>query len=170
MMRSAYLLLLLFSLGALAGEDPAGIGKLELDAIAPADGDASSGQPSREQLAEIAEQGYVAIIDMRGVDEDRGYDERAAAESLGLEYNPLPIEGASAVNLENARKLGALLEEIDGPVLVHCGSGNRVGALVALLESDRGASADEALAAGRAAGLTMPKLEKVVRKRLGQTE
>ena len=170
MMRRCYFLLLLVSAGAIAGEQPVDVDKLQLDAISPASGDVSSGQPSREQLAEIAEQGYVAIIDLRGADEDRGYDEAAAAEALGLSYSPLPIDGASAVNMDNARKLGALLDDIDGPVLVHCGSGNRVGALVALLESDRGASAEEALAAGKAAGLTMPSLEKVVRERLGDTE
>ncbi len=170
MMRVCYVLLLLFSAGVFAGEQAVHVGKLELDAIAPASGDASSGQPSREQLAELAEQGYVAIIDLRGLDEDRGYDEAAAAETLGLQYSPLPIKGASAVTLENARKLGELLDDIDGPVLVHCGSGNRVGALVALLEHDRGAGTDEALAAGKAAGLTMPSLEKIVKERLENAE
>jgi len=170
MMRGWYVLLLLFSAGAFAGEQAVDVGKLELDAIAPASGDVSSGQPSREQLAEIAEQGYVAIIDLRGADEDRGYDEAAAAEALGLQYSPLPIEGGAAINIENARKLGTLLDNIDGPVLLHCSSGNRVGALVALLEADRGASVEEALAAGKAAGLTRPGLEKVVKKRLGVTE
>lgn len=170
MMRCCCLLVLLMSGAVFAGEQPVDVGKLELDAIAAASGDVSSGQPSREQLTEIAEQGYVAIIDLRGLDEDRGYDEAAAAEALGLQYSPLPIKGASAVNLENARELGALLDEIDGPVLVHCGSGNRVGALVALLESDRGATAEEALAAGKAAGLTNESLEEVVKERLGSVE
>ena len=170
MLRCCCLLLLLVSVGALAGERPVDVGRLELDSIAPAEGDVSSGQPSREQLAEIAEQGYVAIIDLRGADEDRGYDEALAAESLGLQYNPLPIEGGAAVNIENARKLGELLDGIDGPVLVHCGSGNRVGALVALLEGDRGAAAEDALEAGREAGLTNPRLEKIVKERLGAGE
>ena len=80
-MRSVYVLLSLVSSCAFAGEDPADAGKPELDAIVQASGDASSGRPSREQLAEIAEQGYVAIVvaivDLRGVDEDRGYDEPA---------------------------------------------------------------------------------------------
>ena len=85
-------------------------------------------------------------------------------EAESLDYSPLPITGADAVSVENARKLGELLESFDGPVVVHCGSGNRVGALVALLEADRGASAEEALEAGRAAGLT--RLEGLVKERL----
>ena len=88
----------------------------------------------------------------------------AAAEAAGLDYSPLPIPSADAVTVENARKLGELLDGFDGPVVVHCGSGNRVGALVALLEADRGASDEAALEAGRAAGLT--RLEGLVRERL----
>ncbi|MEO1245571.1 MAG: sulfur transferase domain-containing protein [Pseudomonadota bacterium] len=153
---------------AFADEHSAAVGKLDFAAIGPASGDVSAGQPSEEQLAEIAGQGYVAVIDLRGAEEDRGYDESAAAAELGLTYSALPIESADAINVENARRLGALLDGFDGPVLLHCGSGNRVGALVALLEKDRGASAEEALAAGRAAGLT--RLEGLVEKRLEASE
>lgn len=154
------LLLLAFSGLALAGE----IGKLDLDNIGKASGDMSSGQPTEAQLATLAEQGFVAIIDLRGAGENRGFDEAAAAEAAGLDYSPLPIPNAEAINSENALKLGELLDQFEGPVVVHCGSGNRVGALVALLEADRGASTEEALEAGRAAGLT--RLEGVVRQRL----
>ncbi len=147
---------------ALAGDQ--GVRTLDLDDIGPANGDVSSGQPDAAQLETLAEQGYVALIDLRGPDEDRGFDEAAAAAAAGLEYSALPIENRGAVTVENARQLGELLDSFDGPVVVHCGSGNRVGALVALLEADRGASAEEALEAGRAAGLT--RLEGVVRERL----
>lgn len=150
---------------AVAGE--AGVRALDLDGLdqleAPT-GDMSSGQPSAAQLETLAEKGFVAVIDLRGPDEDRGYEEAAAAEAAGLEYSPLPITGADAVTVENARKLGEILDSVDGPVLVHCGSGNRVGALVALLEADRGASSDDALEAGRVAGLT--RLEGLVKERL----
>ena len=141
-----------------------GVGKLDLENIGEATQDVSSAQPSEEDLATLAEQGYVAIIDLRGAGENRGYDEASAAAAAGLAYTPLPITSADAVNVENARKLGELLEQYDGPVVMHCGSGNRVGALVALLEADRGASTEEALEAGRAAGLT--RLEGLVEERL----
>lgn len=157
------LLVVLASMGlALAGEG--GVTLLDLDDIGPATGDVSSGQPDAVQLETLAGKGYVALIDLRGPGEDRGFDEVAAAEAAGLEYSPLPIANTEAVTVENARKLGELLDSFDGPVVVHCGSGNRVGALVALLEADRGASAEEALEAGRAAGLT--RLEGVVKERL----
>ena len=157
---------LLFAAAAWADGDR--VGKLNLDDIGPATGNVSSAQPSEADLATLKEQGYVAVIDLRGAGENRGYDEAAAADAAALGYSPLPITSADAINVENARKLGALLEQYDGPVLVHCGSGNRVGALVALLEAERGASAEEALEAGRAAGLT--RSEGVVKKRLKDSE
>ena len=51
------------------------------------------------------------------------------------------------------------------PVIIHCASGNRVGALLALRANlIQGKSASEALAFGKAAGLTT--LEDAVKQRL----
>jgi uncharacterized protein (TIGR01244 family) len=147
---------------AIAG-DP-GIRSVDLDNLADATGHASSGQPNAEQLEVLAERGYVAVIDLRGPGEDRGLDEAEAAAAAGLAYSPLPIPDAAALNVDNARRLGELLDSFEGPVLVHCGSGNRVGALAALLAAEEGADLDEALEAGRTAGLT--RLESRVREQL----
>jgi uncharacterized protein (TIGR01244 family) len=152
-MRTWLPLCLLLAVAPVLAGDPPPV-KIDLDDIAPAAGNAAGGQPSADELKTLKAQGFVAVVDLRGPDENRGIDEVAAAEAAGLAYTPLPITGLDAVNVENARTLGELLDELDGPVYVHCGSGNRVGALVALLEADRGASVDEALEAGRAAGLT----------------
>jgi hypothetical protein len=47
---------------------------------------------------------------------------------------------------------------------MHCGSGNRVGAVLALRQSLNGASDEESIQYGKDAGLT--RLEDVVRERL----
>jgi len=53
-------------------------------------------------------------------------------------------------------------------VLVHCASANRAGALLALAAAQHGAMTPvDALAFGRAAGLSSPVLEADVRARLG---
>ena len=83
-----------------------------------------------------------------------------------MHYVALPIESKDAISFENARKLDALLEEYPGPVLVHCGSGNRVGALLALRASLDGADDESALATGLDGGLT--GLEEVVKERLAE--
>ncbi len=136
--------------------------------LRPVDGLRSSGQPDAEQLALIAEAGYVAVVDLRGESENRGLDEAAAVESLGMDYVNLPVSGAESISWENATQLEEILSSYDGPVLVHCGSGNRVGALLALSKSKNGADDEEAVAYGRAAGMT--GLEPVVRSRLAEDE
>lgn len=158
--------LLLVAMVAAADDETRSLVKTDIAAIETAAGDIAGGQPSEDDLALLAEKGFVAVIDLRGEDEDRGFDEAAVAAANGLDYTPLPISGAAAINTENALKLGELLDAHDGPVLVHCGSSNRVGALVALLEAERGAASDAALEAGRAAGLTNERLEGIVRERL----
>jgi len=50
------------------------------------------------------------------------------------------------------------------PVLFHCTTSNRVGAVWALVQVRKGRSLDAALAAGREAGLRSPVLEEAVRK------
>ena len=139
---------------------------VESGAVAPVKGVTSAGQPNAQALQVFADSGYVAVIDLRGPQEDRGYDEAAVVQDLGLEYVPLPIVGGDAVSYENAGKLDAILKQYDGPVLLHCGSGNRVGALLALRESLAGSDDETALEVGRSAGLT--RLDSVVKQRLDE--
>ena len=134
----------------------------------PVDGITSSGQPDEKEFSLFAEAGYVAVVDLRGLSEDRGLNEGAVLEQLGLEYVVLPLSSPDAINFENAAKLDQILAGYDGPVLVHCGSGNRVGALLALSKSLEGADDDAALQYGRSAGMT--GLEPVVRSRLAEKE
>ena len=175
--RYAGLLFLLISAGVAAHDDePAVVDSLLVDTaevvaageVRPVDGITSSGQPGEPALKVFADSGYSAVIDLRGPSESRGLDEAAVVEGLGMSYVPFPISGADAINFDNAAKLKTLIELQDGPVLVHCGSGNRVGALLALAEALDGADAEQAIAAGKAGGLT--RLEPVVRERLAERE
>lgn len=134
----------------------------------PESGAVSTAQPNAEALRVAALAGFVAVIDLRGSNEDRGFDEKAEVEALGMTYQSLPIVGEAAISFDNASELDQLLARIDGPVLLHCGSGNRVGALFALREKLHGASDEAALAKGRVAGLTSPELEAVVVERLAE--
>jgi uncharacterized protein (TIGR01244 family) len=135
--------------------------------VTPVDGVTSSGQPDQAAFEVFRDSGYVAVIDIRGVEEDRGMkDEAATIKNLGMDYVLLPIEDEDAINFENAAKLDELIASYDGPVLVHCGSGNRVGALLALRKSLDGASDEEAFAYGKEGGLT--RLEDVVKEQLSK--
>ncbi|MFP6829316.1 MAG: sulfur transferase domain-containing protein [Gammaproteobacteria bacterium] len=114
----------------------------------------TSGQPDLASLELLAESGYTTVIDLRRPEENRGIDERSIVEGLGMSYVSLPIDGASGISYENADILNRLLSEAAGPVLLHCGSGNRAGALLALSEKLNGADNETALAVGRKAGMT----------------
>ncbi len=125
----------------------------------------TGGQPDAQQLQDAAKAGVTTVIDLRAPQEDRGYDEQAAAEKLGLRYVRLPINGAGDINEANARTLDRLLKQDAGTTLLHCASGNRAGALLALAHARvEGASNEDALQFGRDAGLG--SLEPVVRKAL----
>lgn len=132
----------------------------------PAAGITAAGQPNEEGLRELADAGYAAVIDLRTSGEDRGLDEQAVVEELGMKYISLPIAGKSAVNFENAGILDQILDGFEQPVLVHCGSSNRVGAMLALREKLNGADDEAALAFGKSAGMT--SLEATVKAKLAE--
>lgn len=126
----------------------------------------ASGQPDEAMLQAISAAGFSVVVDMRAADEERGFDEAKAIERLGMVYVLLPIASADDITLDKAAVLDQILAENQGPVLIHCASANRVGALFALREILLGASNDEALAVCKAAGMT--RLESVVRERIGE--
>lgn len=168
MSRLTFISILLFALPACAGEAEQGI-LVDLDTVveagevSPVDGITSAGQPDEQALQVFADSGYAVVVDMRGPNEDRGMDNFAGAvEAKGMKYVAFPVSGAEQISFETAAELDALLEEADGPVLLHCASGNRVGALLALRESLNGADDASALEYGKDAGMT--RLEPRVRE------
>ncbi len=124
----------------------------------------TAGQPTAQQLEAAAAEGYKTVIDLRGPAEDRGLDEKAAVEKLGMNYVNLPVMHAAGVTYANAAALDELLAKLKGPVLLHCATGNRAGALLALRAKLHGADKDQALALGVAAGVT--GLKKTVEDKL----
>lgn len=129
----------------------------------------SAGQPSAEELAAYAGAGITTVIDLRGDDEDRGYDELGAALDLGLDYVTLPIDGVDAMTPSAVAAFTDAIDRARGPVLVHCRSGSRVGAMMALRAARQGASVDEAMRKGIAAGMG-ESLQAPLRARLGQSQ
>ena len=127
----------------------------------------TGGQPDAGQLREARQAGLQTVVSLCPAGEC-GWDEKRVAESLGLHYVMLPVGAACDLTEDASRTLHDLLESCDKPVLVHCGSGNRVGALFALkaFHVDR-KTPEESLAQGRAAGLT--GLENAVRGMLVST-
>jgi uncharacterized protein (TIGR01244 family) len=130
----------------------------------PVEGVLVGGQPTEEQFRALARLGYGTVVNLRAPGEPGNTDPQLM-ESLGMDYITLPISGPDSLSEENARELAAILGTADSPVVVHCASGNRVGALFALkaFYAD-GESPEASLALGRRAGMT--RLEPVIRQQL----
>jgi len=144
-------------------QEKPGYAALLPNARQPMEGVVSGGQPSPEQLVAARDAGFRTVINLRTPGEPgTGRDD---VEALGMDYVSIPIAGADGLTLENTQAFVAALEEAKKPVILHCSSGNRIGALMALkafhLDSK---SAEEALEIGKAAGLT--RLEQAVREHL----
>lgn len=136
------------------------------DIMQPRTGLHTAGQPSLEQIDALAKQGVRTVIDLRADGEDRGYDEAAELKARGLAYRRLPIAGAQDLTPANAAALKKLLAESGDGVLLHCASGNRVGALLALMAAqEEGATPQQALELGKRAG--MKSLAPAVEEKLG---
>lgn len=132
----------------------------------PAPNRIASGAVDRGDLERLRAAGVEHVVNLRTPEEQGSFDEAKAAASAGLTYHQIPIKGAQSLTRENAQKLDAVLAQIgDDKAIVHCASGNRVGALIAVREAWlKGRSSDEALAEGRRWGLT--SLEPAVKKLL----
>ena len=125
---------------------------------------AIAGQPSAEQLAQLKQDGFSSVVNLRPASEQAGFNEQAEVGRLGLGYFHIPIADARALTREAVTALDEVLQARENlPVLVHCGSGNRAGALFALRAAWlEGASVPDAIEIGRLHGLT--KLEDDVRR------
>ena len=137
------------------------------NARAVTEGVISAGQPSVEQLKSAADAGVKTIVNLC-VPGECGWDEAATVKQLGMRYIAIPVCGAADINEANAKILHEVVEEpTNYPMVIHCGSGNRVGALFALKAFHaEGCDPEKAIEKGRLAGLTM--LEPHVRQCLAR--
>ncbi len=125
----------------------------------------TGGFTSVESFPLLAAQGYRTFVDLRS-DAEVTPEVCPAAEAAGMRFHRIPVSGEADLDLATARALRAVLQDPAAyPLVIVCGSGNRVGALLAV-ESFwfDGATGDAALALGQRAGLT--KLEPSVRQLL----
>ena len=77
----------------------------------------------------------------------------------------IPVAGADGLDTANVRAVHLALQQSQGPVLLHCASGNRAGAVLGLVNARyEHASPEQALQLGQRAGLK--SLEAATRQRL----
>ncbi|QCO68726.1 hypothetical protein E5843_05390 [Luteimonas yindakuii] len=133
----------------------------------PVDGIHSGGRVSADDLPALRAAGIRHVINLAPAAETPGFDEAAAVRAAGMRYDSLPIAGAADLDREAVVAFDLLLQAADGLTLVHCASGNRVGALAALRAAWlHGADEEAAVEEGRRWGLR--GLEGEVRGRLAR--
>jgi uncharacterized protein (TIGR01244 family) len=117
-------------------------------------------QPSAADLGLARERGVRTVITLRREDESIGYDERAEAQRLGVAWVSLPWAAPEELTDELFGEARRLLRETGRPLLLHCGSGNRVAAVwLPWRVLDDGVPLESALAEARAIGLASPEYE-----------
>ena len=131
----------------------------------PFDGVLTGGQPTLDQIKQAAETGFKAVINLRTDNElPDPNQELTWVEGCGMKYFHIPISVTAGFTPQNAKVFAEVLSKHENyPLIVHCKSGERVGAMFALKvfhidEKD----IEEALLIGERAGLI--KLAPTVRK------
>lgn len=123
----------------------------------------SAGRLAAGDIATLQAAGIRHVIDLTPDAETPDFDEATAVRDAGLAYANLPLAGASDLTRDNVQAFDTMMREAEHPLLVHCGSGNRVGAMAALRAGwIDGQPVEQAIATGRQWGLT--GLEEEVRQ------
>jgi uncharacterized protein (TIGR01244 family) len=132
---------------------------------------ATGGQPSGETVAMLKEMGFKTIVNLRPADEAPDVArEKAAVELQGLRYVSIPITAGtfSAEDVEAVRSV--LDDEEAAPVLLHCSSANRAGAVWGVIERRRGRELADAEAEARKIGLSSPAMIEAFQKVVNAVE
>jgi uncharacterized protein (TIGR01244 family) len=122
---------------------------------------ATAGQPKDSAFAKLAENGYRAVLSLRTGSE--GIDlahEKEMVEKAGLRFINIPVQSSSPKPEQVGEFIKAVKDKDNQPMLIHCGSANRVGAFWMIYRVvDQGWSEEKALEEAMTIGLTSPGLK-----------
>lgn len=127
-------------------------------------------QPTEAALEQYAAEGGTMVIDLRTHTDGDGaaFDEAGKVTALGMDYVPVPMSPGS-FSTGDVKLFVVAMREARGPVLVHCGSSNRVGGMwAAYLALEKGWETEAAMEAGRAAGMRSESVEEAARRVIGR--
>ena len=115
-------------------------------------------------MAELSELGFKSVVSL--LTEEENAEEAGEAEAAGLAFTRIGVSTTAPTRDQVERFAEIMADASRYPVLVHCGSSNRVGAIWALYRAEQGVPAEIAIQEGRTVGLK-PSREGAVRERLG---
>jgi len=114
---------------------------------------ASAGRPTEQGLKQLKAQGFRTVVDLRTSSEEGLAEEKALVEGQGLRYVHVPVTSASFSGADVDAVQAVLGDAAAAPVLLHCASANRVGAVWTVIQARTGQPIDEAIAEGKRVGL-----------------
>ncbi len=127
------------------------------------DGIYFAGQPGVQDLLAAHTGGLRSVVNLRHA-EEQDFDERAHARALDLAYANPAWSRPEELTDELLGRIRAELATAERPLLIHCGSGNRVGAVWLVHRVlDAGLDYDAALAEAQVIGLRTPAYEQAAR-------
>lgn len=122
---------------------------------------ATGGQPTDSAFAKLAAHGYRSVLSLRTASE--GIDlkqEQAAVEKAGLRYISVPVVSSAPKPEMVDDFVKAVKNKDNQPMLIHCGSANRVGAFWMIYRVvDQGWPEEKALEEAVKIGLRSPVLK-----------
>jgi uncharacterized protein (TIGR01244 family) len=123
------------------------------------DGIFLASQPTADDLKLASDNGIKTVINLRNKDE-LDWDEEAHVKKLGMEYVNVPFRSAAELTDEKFDKVRKILtDKTKKPILLHCSSANRVGAMwLAHRILDHNLSHAEAVKEAETVGLKLPAL------------
>ncbi|MEN2750762.1 sulfur transferase domain-containing protein [Psychrobacter sp. FBL11] len=123
------------------------------------------GALDESKVKALAAAGVELVINLQP-DDELSFDESEAVTRAGMHYEQLPISSAKDLKQLNILAFDNILRQYHGKkTALHCGSGNRAGAAIALRAGWlRGRKMDTAMERGRSHGLA--GLEQEVHNRL----
>jgi len=154
------------SLAAPAAEIPASVERTEIpnyQKLAP--GLAVAGQPAPDALKKLGTMGFRTVVSLRAPAEGFGKDQ-AVVEGQRLRWVNVPVSPATFSKKDVESVARVLDDPSAAPILLYCGSSNRVGGVWAVYQAMKGKSLEEALAEGKKAGLKSPQMIEAVEKSL----
>ena len=124
--------------------------------------------PDRDALQQAAQEGFRSVVNMRSREEKQELppdEERRWVEAAGLTYLHHPVS-ADHLSDELVDAFRRKATDLPAPVLVHCASGKRSGAMVMMhLASEQGWSGEQVIERAEAMGFECdtPELEEFVK-------
>lgn len=122
-------------------------------------------QPKQEYFAQAKKGGVKTVINLRHAAEIKDFDEKQVVEDEGMLYVNLPFEGPVELTDSVFDTVRDHLKTAARPILLHCSSANRVGAVwLPYRVLDGGLTYDQALAEAKTVGLKSPDYEERARE------